>query len=161
MDLETFRWLLTDEGRALLEAATTAEGTPLQVQKALRETATAEQVTAALGQVDLRRHAAAKLGDDAAVMYFTREALEQATRARVAHHRAARVAVAGPSVVDLTCGVGGDLVAFARAGLTTAGVDLDPLRVEMARANLAALGLGGAVEVADATTLDVAPFGTA
>jgi hypothetical protein len=67
----------------------------------------------------------------------------------------------GPSVVDLTCGIGGDLVAFARAGLTTAGVDTDPLRVEMARANLAALGLGGAVEVGDGTLLDVTPFATA
>jgi SAM-dependent methyltransferase len=118
-------------------------------------------VAAALGQVELRRHAAAKLGDDAARMYFTREGLEQATRAPVARHRAARVALGGPSVVDLTCGIGGDLVAFARAGLTTAGIDLDPLRVEIARANLAALGLGGAVEVGDATTLDVAPFATA
>jgi SAM-dependent methyltransferase len=161
VDLETFRWLLTDDGQDLLAAATAAEGTPLQVQKRLREHADADRVAAALGQVELRAHGAAKLGDDAARMYFTRDGLEQATRAPVANHRAARVAVAGPSVVDLTCGIGGDLVAFARAGLTTAGIDLDPLRVEMARANLAALGLGGAVEVADATTLDVAPFGTA
>ena len=161
MDLDTFRWLLTDDGQSLLAAASTAEGTPLQVQKRLREAAEAEQVAAALGQVELRRHAAAKLGDDAARMYFTREGLEQATRAPVARHRAARVALGGPSVVDLTCGIGGDLVAFARAGLTTAGIDLDPLRVEIARANLAALGLGGAVEVGDATTLDVAHFATA
>jgi SAM-dependent methyltransferase len=166
MDVETFRWLLTDEGQALLAEATTAVGTPLQVQAALRRQASgsgdeqASRVAAALGQVELRRHAAAKLGDDAARMYFTREALEQATRTRVAAHRAARVAVAGPSVVDLTCGIGGDLVAFARAGLTAAGVDLDPLRVEMARANLVALGLGGAVSVADATTLDLGPFAT-
>jgi len=161
VDLDTFRWLLTDDGQSLLAAASTAEGTPLQVQKRLREAAEAEQVAAALGQVELRRHAAAKLGDDAARMYFTREGLEQATRAPVARHRAARVALGGPSVVDLTCGIGGDLVAFARAGLTTAGIDLDPLRVEIARANLAALGLGGAVEVGDATTLDVAHFATA
>ncbi|HEX3224410.1 MAG TPA: class I SAM-dependent methyltransferase [Nocardioides sp.] len=173
MDLETFRWLLTDDGQALLTAATAAQGTPLQVQKQLRAMvstgstggASAEEratrVAAALGQVELRRHAAAKLGDDAAHLYFTREGLEQATRAAVARHRAARVALCGPSVIDLTCGIGGDLVAFARAGLTTAGVDLDPLRVEMARANLAALGLGGAVEVADATRLDVSAFGTA
>ncbi len=79
----------------------------------------------------------------------------------MARHRAARVALGGPSVIDLTCGIGGDLVAFARAGLTAAGIDLDPLRVELARANLAALGLGGAVEVGDATTLDVSPFATA
>jgi hypothetical protein len=169
VDLETFRWLLTDDGQELLAAATVAEGTPLQVQRALREAClrdgspdeSARRVAAALGQVELRRQAAPKLGDDAARMYLTRDGLEQATRSSVARHRASRVALAGPSVVDLTCGIGGDLVAFARAGLTTAGIDLDPLRVEMARANLLALGLGGAVEVADATTLDVAPFATA
>jgi SAM-dependent methyltransferase len=161
VDLETFRWLLTDEGQELLAEATAAEGTPLQVQEALRTHAEPVHVAAALGQVELRRHATAKLGDDAARMYLTREGLEQATRASVARHRAARVALVGPSVVDLTCGIGGDLVAFARAGLTTAGVDTDPLRVEMARANLAALGLGGAVEVGDGTLLDVTPFATA
>ena len=64
-------------------------------------------------------------------------------------------------MVDLGCGIGGDLVAFARAGITTAGVDLDPVRVEVARANLAALGLGGAVSVADATTVDHSPFAVA
>jgi SAM-dependent methyltransferase len=174
VDLETFRWLLTDEGQALLATATatmtateSTGGTPLQAQEALRAASPgptgekATRVAAALGQVELRRHAAAKLGDDASVMYFTRDGLEQATRASVARHRAARVALGGPSVVDLTCGIGGDLVAFARTGLLTAGIDLDPLRAAMARANLAALGLGGAVEVGDATSLDVTPFATA
>jgi predicted RNA methylase len=161
VDLETFQWLLTDDGQALLAAATAAEGTALQVQKQLRERATADRVAAALGQVELRRHAVAKLGDDAARLYFTRDGLEQATRTAVARHRAARVAFGGASVIDLTCGIGGDLIAFARAGLTAAGIDLDPVRVEMARANLAALGLGGAVQVGDATTLDVSPFATA
>jgi hypothetical protein len=169
VDLQTFRWLLTTEGQALLAAASAAEGTALQVQKQLRSSVStgstdggvADRVAAALSQVELRARAAAKLGGDAAQMYFTRDGLEQATRASVARHRASRVALVGPSVVDLTCGIGGDLVAFARAGLTTAGIDLDPLRVEMARANLAALGLGGAVEVGDALQLDVTPFGTA
>jgi SAM-dependent methyltransferase len=161
VELETFRWLLTDDGQSLLAAATATAGTPLQVQKALRERAEPEQVAAALGQVELRAQAATKLGGDAGRMYFTRDGLEQATRASVARHRASRVALIGPSVVDLTCGIGGDLVAFARAGLTTAGIDLDPLRAEMARANLAALALGGAVGVGDALELDVTPFATA
>ncbi|HET6668222.1 MAG TPA: class I SAM-dependent methyltransferase, partial [Intrasporangium sp.] len=91
---------------------------------------------------------------------FTPDALEQATRPRVAAHRAARVAAASPSsVLDLGCGLGADLVAFSRAGLTSAGVDLDPVRVEVARANLAVLGLPGAVKVADGTTLDLGGFG--
>jgi hypothetical protein len=172
VDLETFRWLLTDEGQALLTTAAAAEGTPMQVQKQLRAVvstastdgplvSSSDKVAAVLGQVELRSHAVAKLGDDATRMYFTRDGLEQATRTAVARHRAARLALGGPSVVDLTCGIGGDLVAFARAGLTAAGIDLDPLRVEIARANLAALGLGGAVEVGDATTLDVRLFSTA
>lgn len=157
MDLETFRWLTGDEGGALLAAAadgrTDLRGLP---------GAGADRVAAALTQVDLRRHARAKLGDDAAVMWFTRDGLEQATRARVAAHRAARMAASGAhTLVDLGCGVGGDLVAAARAGLTCVGVDLDPVRVAVAEANLAALGLPGAVAVADATELDLSPFDVA
>jgi hypothetical protein len=116
-------------------------------------------VAAALTQVQLRRRAEAKFGDLAPRMYFTPEGLEQATRLPVATHRAARAHAAGATtLIDLGCSIGGDLVAFARAGLTCAGVDLDPLRVAVAEANLAALGLGGAVSVADATTLDTTPF---
>src|SRR4051812_36647323 len=95
-------------------------------------------------------------------MYFTPDGLEQATRLSVATHRAARLTAFGAStVIDLGCGVGGDLVAFARAGLTSAGVDLDPVRVAVATANLAALGLPGAVGVADALAVDVGPFDVA
>ena len=66
---------------------------------------------------------------------------------------------AGGSVLDVGCGIGGDLLALARAGLTVAGIDLDELRVEVARANLAALGLGGAVQVAAAEDVDTSGFG--
>jgi SAM-dependent methyltransferase len=66
---------------------------------------------------------------------------------------------APPSVLDVGCGIGGDLVALARAGLVVAGVDSDELRVAVARANLDALGLPGAVRVASATDLDLEPFG--
>lgn len=158
MDLETFRWLLTDDGQALLtEATALVEGgaDALSVGSALRRTTTGERAAAALTQVDLRRRAVAKLGADAARMYFTPEALEQATRLRVATHRAGRAAAFGTrTLVDLGCGIGGDLVASARAGIVCAGVDLDPVRVAVAEANLAALGLPGAVQVADATTVD-------
>ena len=164
MDLEAFGWLLSADGQALLARATELyvdqAGDPVRTAAALRRQATAEHAAAALTQVDLRRRAVAKFGDDAALMYFTPEGLEQATRARVARHRASRVALAAPaSVVDLGCGVGGDLVAFARAGLTVAGIDRDPLRVEVARANLAALGLGGALQVAEAGALELSGFG--
>ena len=162
MDLEAFRWLLTDDGQALLERAGALAGDELQAQAELRRSAGAEQVAAALTQVDLRRRAVPKFGANASRMYFTPDGLEQATRAAVAEHRAARLATFGAkTLIDLGCGIGGDLLASSAAGLTVAGVDLDPVRVAVAEANLEALGLPGAIAVADATRVDVTPFDVA
>lgn len=163
MDLEVFRWLLTDEGQRLLSsAADLADDDPLRSQDALRRTAEPEQVAAAMTQARLRRRAVTKFGDQAARMYFTPDGLEQATRRSVAEHRAARLEAFGArTLLDLGCGIGGDLVAAAARGITTAGVDLDPVRVEVAAANLEALGLAGAVTLADATTVDPSGFDVA
>lgn len=167
MDLDTFTWLLTPDGQRLLEQAAHLyadhEGDPLAAAAAVRRVEPdPERAAAALTQVQLRVKGVAKFGEDALRMYFTPDGLEQATRSRVAAHRAARLAAARPgSVVDLGCGIGGDLVAFARAGLTAAGVDLDPVRARVAQANLDALGLPGATMVADSTSLDLDSFGAA
>jgi len=162
VDLDAFRWLLTDDGQALLAAAVAAGDDSLATQTRLRRTADPAHVAAAITQATLRVRGRAKFGDHADRMYFTPDGLEQATRLRVAEHRAARlVAASTQTVVDLGCGIGGDLVASARAGLVCAGIDLDPVRVEVARANLDALGLPGAVQVADATTINTAPFDVA
>jgi hypothetical protein len=165
VDLDAFRWLLSPAGQSLLARASRmydgqGGSDPIRTATALRKEAEPEHAAAALTQVELRARAQTKFGELAAAMYFTPEGLEQATRFRVAEHRAARLAAAGPSsVLDLGCGIGGDLMAFARTGLTAAGVDQDPLRVAVAEANLDALGLGGAVQVADGTSLDLTGFG--
>ena len=163
MDLDAFRWLLTEPGQRLLARASEVAGDdPLRAQAALRREASAEQVAAALTQATLRLRAAAKFGDLAPRLYFTPDGLEQATRLPVATHRAARLeAFRTTTLIDLGCGIGGDLMAAARAGITAAGVDLDPVRVEVARANLAALDLPGAVSVADATAVDPSAFDVA
>ena len=162
VDLDAFRWLLTDEGQGVLARAVeaTEQGADeLAVQGELRRTTAAERVAAALTQAELRRRAVAKFGELAAGMYFTPDGLEQATRLSVSTHRVGRLqAAVTQTVIDLGCGIGGDLVAFARAGVLAAGVDLDPVRVAVAEANLAALGLAGAVQVADATRVDTSGF---
>ena len=159
MDLDTLAALLSESGQALLDAADRAyDGhNALAVSASLRTTNRPEVVAAALTQVHLRRRAAAKFGERASLMFFTRDALEQATRQTVAAHRASRVtrlvgaAGAGGTVIDLGCGIGGDLIALRTAGADVAGIELDPLRAAIARANLAALGLGGSVTTGDAT----------
>ncbi|MDZ5621421.1 THUMP-like domain-containing protein [Nocardioides bizhenqiangii] len=160
MDLEAFRWLLTDEGQALLARATDLVDEPeLQVQAELRRDASPAAVAVAMTQVELRHRGHTKFGELADRMYFTPSGLEQATRLSVAAHRAGRYGAFGArTLIDLGCGIGGDLIAGARAGLVCAGVDLDPVRVAIAEANLAALGLPGAVQVADATTVDHGGF---
>jgi hypothetical protein len=86
----------------------------------------------------LRRKAAAKFGD-AHDWLFTDEALQQATATPVAAHRARRLA--GASVHDATCSIGGELVALRDSAAYTIGSDLDAVRLAMARHNVADVDL--------------------
>ncbi|TDD94983.1 class I SAM-dependent methyltransferase [Actinomadura rubrisoli] len=158
MDIASLLDLLTPAGQAVLDeaaAADVSEDGLLTTASRLRERHDAGLVSAALTQVRLRERAVAKFGPDAHRMYFTQAGLEQSTRASVAAHRARRFAAYEPSGVtlELGCGIGADLIARARAGLAGEGVELDPLTAEVARANVASLGLDGlaSVRVDDAT----------
>jgi hypothetical protein len=70
----------------------------------------------------------------------------------VAHHRARRLTAAGVRVHDVTCSVGTELLGLAAALPLAVGSDLDPVRLAMARANLAAAGLPERLLRADART---------
>ena len=153
--------LLTPEGSALLdEVRGTAPADELAVATRLRREHPADLVSAALGQARLRQRAAAKFGaEDAQRMFFTPNGVEQSTRASVAAYRAECFRALGVrSVADLCCGIGGDAIALARAGIRVLAVDRDPLTVTVARANARALGLADLIEVreADVTEVDTA-----
>ncbi|GEC04980.1 methyltransferase [Streptomyces spinoverrucosus] len=154
--------LLTPEGRALLdEVRGTDPAQELAVATRLRRDHPADLVSAALGQARLRQRAVAKFGADAERMYFTPNGVEQSTRASVATYRARRFGELGvTSVADLCCGIGGDAIALARAGIRVLAVDRDPLTAAAARANAEALGLTGLIEVreADVTEVDVSAY---
>ena len=109
-----------------------------------------ERAAAVVESVRLRRRAVVKFGAVAQGWLFTDEALQQATPTSVARHRAARLA--GIGVHDLTCSIGSDLTALAAEDGLAVGSDLDPVRVRMARHNLAAAGFDPRVVVADALT---------
>ncbi|MGB9377102.1 MAG: methyltransferase domain-containing protein [Mycobacteriales bacterium] len=163
MEIADVAALRSTEGRAVL-----AEIGPYDSAEAIRVAATlrsaghpADLVATALTQARLRGRAAAKFGPDAERMLFTPDGLEQATRAVVAEHRAARFAAAGrTSVADLCCGIGGDLVALARAGADVHGVEIDPVTAAVAGANAEELGLAERARVspADATAQDIGSY---
>ncbi|WP_129295783.1 class I SAM-dependent methyltransferase [Streptomyces lydicus] len=161
-DLDAFVGLLAPEGQSLL--AELRDHTPsdeLAAATRLRRTYPAPLVSAALGQAQLRQRAVAKFGADAGRMYFTPNGVEQSTRATVAAHRAARLAALGVrTLADLCCGIGGDAIALARAGIRVLAVDRDPLACAAARANAEALGLAELIEVrcADVTEVDTAGY---
>jgi SAM-dependent methyltransferase len=156
VDLVGFRALMTDEGRAALEAASSAlELPPIVLAERLRRRYPPSLVAAAITQARLRERASAKFGDQARGMFFTPEGLEQSTRATVARHRAARFAGSG-SVVDLCCGIGGDLQALAPQVTSLVGVERDALTATVAEANTRDLGVR--IAQADAETFPLDGF---
>ncbi|MCQ9133154.1 THUMP-like domain-containing protein [Streptomyces hilarionis] len=150
--------LLTPEGLALLDAVRgTAPADELAVATRLRREHPADLVSAAIGQARLRQRAAVKFGaEDADRMFFTANGVEQSTRASVAGYRAGRMRALGvTSVADLCCGIGGDAIALARAGIRVLAVDRDPVTAQAARANAKALGLSELIEVREADVTEV------
>jgi SAM-dependent methyltransferase len=145
--------LLTREGRWALESAMAFEPREkdflpdfaMLAKRFPRETA-----RAALTIAILRGEAAAKF-PNAEKMYFTREALEQATPWAVAAHRARRFTGA-ERILDLGCSIGGDALALAAAG-PVIGVELDEVRTAMVRLNARALRADVQVVQADVTEL--------
>lgn len=156
MDVATFDQLIGPAGRSALAAARELRPTEAKYPACfdrLRKHFPPEVARAALDTVMLREKARVKFAR-ADEMFFTREALEMASAEPVARHRAGRLAPFG-AVADLCCGIGGDVIGLASAGLAVVAVDRDPLRVRMAVANLAAYGLSGRFVCADALTADL------
>jgi SAM-dependent methyltransferase len=148
---EQARLLLSPAGRAAVDAACALDLSPsarISAAEAVRAAAGPELGPLALEQAVLKARARAKhpQGDR---LWWTGEALEQASSYDVAMHRTQRYAGA-PGVVDLCCSVGGDLLALA--GVAPAvGVDLDETRLLLAAANARELGLPVSLVRADVT----------
>jgi THUMP domain-like len=96
----------------------------------------------------LRRRATAKFVDPSGWL-FTDEALQQATPEPVAAHRARRLA--GMTVHDATCSIGTELAALRDSSLYVVGSDVDPVRLAMARHNVADVDLCRADALAPVT----------
>ncbi|MFT4260213.1 THUMP-like domain-containing protein [Microbacterium sp.] len=144
MEMSELRALLTPEGLALLDelgpVSTTADAARA-VSRLRAAGHSPDLVSAVVGQAHLRSKATAKFDAFAGRMLFTRAGLEQATRLGVAARHAQRLRAAGITrVADLGCGIGGDALAFAGAGLEVLAVDADEVTAAIAAYNLAPFG---------------------
>ncbi|QAY59003.1 class I SAM-dependent methyltransferase [Microbacterium protaetiae] len=144
MQMSELTALLTPTGLSLLDTLDPVVSTADAARAVSRLRAAGHSpdlVSAVVGQAHLRAKAVAKFGDFAGRMLFTRAGLEQATRLTVAAHHASRMRTAGITrVADLGCGIGGDALAFAAAGLQVTAVDADEVTAAIAAYNLAVFG---------------------
>lgn len=159
-------WLTGDEACAILNDFGT-DDLPLHTAiTRLRGKVTSERAHWIYEQVALRRLATAKF-TQAHRMFFTAQALEQATDEWIAAYKAARFhsalvgrtilsvdplvtdTIVRPTYADLCCGIGGDLMQLAKQGQAI-GVDRDPIAAHFASANS-----GADVQRADVADFDV------
>ncbi|MGM7679945.1 THUMP-like domain-containing protein [Microbacterium sp. A94] len=159
MDMSELTALLTPDGLRLLDEVGTIESTAHVAQTVSRLRAAGHSpdlVSAVVGQAHLRAKGAAKFGGFAERMLFTRAGFEQATRLGVAARHAGRMRRAGITrVADLGCGIGGDALAFAGAGLSVLAVDADEVTAAIAAYNLAPFGDEATVKHSTAETTDL------
>jgi hypothetical protein len=152
MDLSTFRELFSPFGEQALQAAmdlAPREADFLVHFQRLNRRFPRELTRAAL-EIAVLRGEAKKKFPAAEKMYFTREALEQASSHEVSSYRAERYR-GYVYLADLGCSIGGDTLAMADVA-PTVGLDRDPLRLAMAKANLETLGVEGSFIQTDLTT---------
>lgn len=145
-------FLLSPKGQKLLEELASenlSDANHLKLLTRLRKDYSHEEAASALTMARLRLKAVDKFGEDAAKMYFTEDALQQASDPQIRAYRSKNLA--GLRILDVCCGIGADSLSFAKAGASVHGLDIDPLRIAMARANAEALGLNAHFSIADVT----------
>jgi SAM-dependent methyltransferase len=139
MDAELLRRLASPEGSGVLrEAGELERGEEhfLDVWTALQRAGAEKELARGALETVLLRTRAEKKFSRAREMFFTREGLEQASAEPLSRHRATRFRGL-ERIADLGCGIGGDTLALAGCAPVWA-VDLDELRLRMARENLRA-----------------------
>jgi hypothetical protein len=158
---EELAFLLSPGGRAALDdlaATTVSPDSHLALVERLRARYGPGKAAALVETLRLRQKAIDKFSRGRE-MFLTAGGLEQATHEIVAAHRARRYVAAGISLVsDLGCGIGGDAIALALAGLTVIAVDREWLRVKLAQANAAVYDVAPRLLPFQADLTEIAPL---
>lgn len=161
MTLDAAEFVISTRGREALAFIAIHGGDALSSGTALRKSFPDVPPTflAAASEVyEARKRARGKFAQ-ADRMFLTREALEQASDARVALHRAERFKGLG-CVCDACCGIGGDAIGLGGAVGKLVCVDMDPARLIFCEENLRIHNIGARFIRSDIRdlTVDMGPF---
>lgn len=150
-------WLASEIGQHIIEIATSIGVEPNDIEKLRKQFPDVEPalVGSAIHQAWLRKRALLRWGKSTDFI-LTTDGLAQATRPEVsAVHASIATDRFGEHlhIVDLTCGLGFDALAFAQAGHQVTAIENDPEIAQIAAFNLRKHNVN--VICADATTFDI------
>ena len=155
-DLDDYCWLVDSSEPWLTQARhwrSDGKSVLNQIEN-LRKELSPVRARLVIEQVELRERARTKFSA-AERMFFTRKSLEQATDETIARYKATRVG-AGIRLVDICCGIGGDLLSLADQMRCT-GVDRDPVVARFAEANASPYPQA-VIKCCDADEFDIAEY---
>ncbi|MCP4375982.1 MAG: hypothetical protein GY794_07390 [bacterium] len=140
---------------------------PLAAQKRLRKKFSYDEACAVGHMRELRKRpvAVAKFSrEHASAMLLSDELLQQCSSLRLANYVGRKMAELASSsgrseVMDLCCGLGGDAIGLANAGLAVSGYDISPEAIVCSAHNAKVMGVDDRAKFAsaDVTQLDIPP----
>ena len=156
-------WLVSDEGLETLNLwrqRIADYPDSFKLDAAIRKELPFDRAVAISGQLSLSEKIKRKFPDFPSLL-VTDKGLQQATDSLIAQYKcdAALKELTSESVcfADLCCGIGGDLIAFAKA-VSSVGVDLDPTTALFAQTNCRLAGTDAKVCCCSAEEFDLSNF---
>jgi len=155
MDIEELNFLKSDGGRELLDQYKDYGEADLHrlLLKASKENLPHFPAVASL--IKLRKKAEGKFSKSRE-MFFTSYGLEQSTDEKISELIAARFKKDW-KVVDLTCGIGGNLISLAKNSQKVVAIDTDQVNLECAKENAKVYGVDGNIEFVLGNAFDNIP----
>ena len=151
LSLDDIHFLTSAAGQEALARFADADLSPektLPLLLQMRQSLTPNRAAAVLTTLRLRDKAQSKFPRHASQMLFTEAALQQASHPHIRQYRSHKAE--RESLLDVCCGIGSDAIDFAKAGKTVIGLDIDPVRLAIAKHNAAIADLDVDFQLGDA-----------
>ncbi len=152
LSLHDIEFLRSDKGRDVLQSyagSDLSDANTLSLLTRLRKSLSPRRAAAVLTTLELRQRAASKFPLYSQKMLFTRESLQQASHPQIRKYRAGLFQ--SQSILDVCCSIGSDSFAIAQGGRHVLGLDMDPVRIAIAKHNRDVIGVAADFATADVT----------